>query len=115
MAFYLRRALLRSIVFAAVAGMALVLAGCSPSSQVSLGEHGATSPAESGEHGAYGDQAAPSQQQEATSEYDIKPIEQPLTNDNVDASMEGSGNIAAQGDYKEVVAAQQKRATPPIE
>jgi hypothetical protein len=81
-----------------------------------LGEHGATSPAESGEHGAYGDQAAPSvQQEETSSDYEIKPLEGPLTNDNVDPSMEGSGNIAAQGDYKEVVAAQQKRSSPPIE
>ncbi len=106
---------MRSIVLAVITGTVLLLAGCSSSSQVALGEHGATSPAESGEHGAYGDQAAPSAQQETASDYEIKPIEGPITNDNVDPSMEGSGNIAAQGDYKRVVAAQQKLPSPAIE
>jgi hypothetical protein len=106
---------MRSLVLSAIAGMVLVLAGCSSSSQVSLGEKGATSPAESGEHGAYGDQAAPSPQAEDQSMYEIKPIEGQYTNDNTDPSMEGSGNIAAQGDYKEVVAAQQKLPSPPIQ
>lgn len=98
-----------------MAGLVVVLAGCSSSSQVVYGERGATSPAESGQHGAYGDQAAPTPEQEAKSEYEIKPIDAPLTNDNVDPTMEGSGNIAAQGDYKQVAAAQQKLPSPPIE
>jgi hypothetical protein len=106
---------LRSIVLTVITGFVLVLAGCTSASQVSLGERGATSPAESGEHGAFGDQAAPSPQTEDKAAYEIKPIEGPITNDNVDPSMEGSGNIAAQGDYKQVVAAQQKLPSPPIE
>ena len=106
---------MRSIVLTVLTGLVLVLAGCSSSSQVALGEHGATSPAESGEHGAVGDQLAPSLQGEDQAQYEIKPIESPLTNDNVDPSMEGSGNIAAQGDYKQVVAAQEKLPSPPIQ
>ena len=106
---------MRHVVLTLITGLALVLAGCSQSSRVYLGESGATSPAESGEHGAYGDQAPPSPAQAASSEYEIKPLDTPLTNDNVDPSMEGSGNIAAQGDYKQVVAAQQKLPSPAIE
>lgn len=113
--YFLRGFELRSIVLTIAIGLVFLLAGCSSSSQVALGEHGATSPAESGEHGANGDQAAPSPQGADQSAYEIKPIEEPLTNGNVDPSMEGSGNIAAQGDYKQVVAAGQKRPSPPIE
>lgn len=106
---------MRSLFLTVMAGLVFVLAGCSSSSQVALGEHGATSPAESGEHGAYSDQAAPSPDSPDQSMYEIKPIEGQYTNGNVDPSMEGSGNIAAQGDYKQVVAEQQKLPAPPIQ
>lgn len=106
---------MRSLVLMAVAGLVFLLAGCSSSSQVSLGEHGAMSPAESGQSGAFGDQGAPSPETQDQSAYEIKPIEGELTNDYTDPSMEGSGNIAAQGNYKQVVAAQQKLPSPPIQ
>lgn len=95
----------------AMLGMALFLCGCNSSyDHVSEGWQGPTSPAESGLHGASADITVPGPK----SEHGIKPIEGPITSDECDPSMEMSGNIAAQGDYKEVVQQIDKQKSPPI-
>ena len=97
----------------AVFAAALLLTGCGTYNQVNQGERGPTSPAESGQHGAYADQIASQSLQSAETE--VYTIEHPITNDETDPSMEGSGNIAAQGNYKQVEQQIEKSPTPPIQ
>jgi hypothetical protein len=91
----------------AVVALWVGLTGCSSFEQVNQGWQGATSPAESGQHGSAADQAAAMAKDKA--EHEIKPIRREFTNGNTDPTMEGSGNMAAQGDYAH--AAQQRLAT----
>ena len=101
---------MRTLVITGFTSLVLALSGCSSYNQVNQGWEGATSPAESGQHGAYADQAAPyGSSHQAKSEHDVRPIEHAITNGETDPSMEGSGNIAAQGDYNQVVKQQQNR------
>lgn len=84
--------------------MALVgLAGCGSYNEVNQGWQGPTSPAESGQHGAMGDQDG------SASEHAIQPLGEPLTNGNTDPTMEMSGNIAAQGNYSKAEQQRQGR------
>ena len=72
--------------------LAVALAGCTErrvADQVDQGAHGPTSPAEAG-FTSY--QAMPS-------EYQTAGLSPEYTNDKVDPTMEGSGNIAWQGSY----------------
>lgn len=77
----------------AVLAAAVGLSGCSSYNQVNQGWQGATSPAESGQHGSRASQLA------SDEEHKIKPMTAQYTNGNTDDTMEMSGNIAAQGNY----------------
>lgn len=103
--------MLRKALLGIVLTSGLVFTGCSESERVDLGAKGATSPAESGEHGANADQAPPyGSVQVADEEHEIKPIEGPLSNGETDPTMEMSGNIAGQGNYAS--AAKQREEKP---
>ena len=77
----------------AVLAVTVSLAGCSSYNQVNQGWQGATSPAESGQHGSRASQLA------NADEHKIKPMTAQYTNGNTDPTMEMSGNIAAPGNY----------------
>lgn len=90
----------------------LILSGCGSYNQVNQGYQGATSPAESGQHGSNADQAPPyGSSQTEKAEDTIKPIETQYTNGNTDPTMEMSGNMAAQGNYSSAAKQRQDKKT----
>jgi hypothetical protein len=96
--------------------LVLTLAGCGASyGHVNQGWGGATSPSESGQLGAEAYQAAPyGSEDKAKEQHEYKPIEEPVTNGYTDPSMEGSGNLAAQGSYAEQVKNATKKSPAPL-
>jgi hypothetical protein len=83
----------------ALAGLGLV--GCTADySKVEAGSKGPTSPVESGEMGPYANRPPRGAIDVAKANQEIPPITRPFSNGFEDATMEGSGNIAAQGSYE---------------
>jgi hypothetical protein len=85
---------MKRTVFAAATALALAaaLAGCTErreTDRVDQGAHGPTSPAEAGF----------TEYQSMPKEYQTAGLSPEYTNDKVDPTMEGSGNIAWQGSY----------------
>ncbi|MBV8817101.1 MAG: hypothetical protein JO022_02020 [Acidobacteriaceae bacterium] len=98
--------------FVLVVGAVLAVAGltgCNNYNQVNQGWQGPTSPAESGQHGASADQVALSEQPSLEAGATAMPITEEYTNGNYDPTMEGSGNIAAQGNYAKAEQQRQNR------
>lgn len=99
---------MRSVMLTGAIALGLALAGCGGYNTVNQGSGGPTSPEESGQTGAYGDQAPPygSAKQEKSDDW-YRTHWYEITNGETDPTMEGSGNIAAQGNYAS--AAEQRR------
>lgn len=64
---------------------------------VSQGAQGPSSPAESGQHGPH---AEAEEKQKSDLEHQTAGLTREITNGKADATMEGSGNLALQGNYE---------------
>src|SRR5581483_12274445 len=92
----------RRILMTGILGFSLFGVGCGIKSyqNVEAGAQGPTSPRESGEQGPRADQTPPyGDAAKAAEEHKIAPYREAYTNGFTDPSMEGSGNLANQGNY----------------
>ena len=99
--------MMRRTPFVVTLGCALAfsLVGCKTravADRVASGVEGPSSPAESGQHGADAYNRPPfgADKSKVDAEHQTAGLMPEYTNDRVDATMEGSGNIAWQGSYE---------------